>query len=84
MRATADTSSVSHHRSLRHPARPTYCVPVTRVRHSVAVPLHVALQAAEPAPDSEPDPPEWLTDAWKHRVEAEAMHRLEHRLHGAG
>jgi len=84
MLASADPHSVSHHRSLRHPTRFTYRVPVTRVAHSVAIPLSVATTAADPTPDSKPDLPEWLTDAWKHRVEAEAIHNFEHRLHGAG
>ena len=84
MLAIAETQSVSHHRSLRHPTRFTYRVPVTRVPHSVAVPLSVATTATEPTPGSEPDLPEWLTDAWKHRVEAEAIHSFEHRLQGTG
>lgn len=35
-------------------------------------------------PESEPPqaPREWQTDVWRHRVEAEAVHQLEHRLRG--
>ena len=28
--------------------------------------------------------PEWTTDRWKHRVEAEARNRLKHDLHDVG
>lgn len=28
--------------------------------------------------------PEWMTDAWKHRVEAECRQRLSHKIHGIG
>lgn len=81
MLASVDIRNVSRRRSLRHPTRCTYRVPITRVRHNVPVSLQVA--AAEPPPDAEIEQPEWLTDAWRDRVEAEAMHRLEDRLHGA-
>lgn len=27
---------------------------------------------------------EWTTEAWKHRVEAEARHNLEKKIHGVG
>ena len=28
--------------------------------------------------------PEWATERWQHRVEAEARNRLKHDLHGVG
>jgi hypothetical protein len=28
--------------------------------------------------------PEWATEHWKHRVEAEARRRLKHEVHGVG
>jgi hypothetical protein len=76
MLATAENTSVSHRRRCMHPTKLTYRVPVTHVSHRVSVPVRASIE--EPPPK----PPEWQTDVWKHRVEAEALHRLEHSLHG--
>ncbi len=69
---------VTHHRSLIHPGRTVYRVPIAHVAGSVAVPVHKHV----PTPPRKQ--PEWRTETWKHRVEAEALHGLEHRLRGVG
>lgn len=78
MLATAENTPVSHHRRLMHPKRLTYRVPVSHVSQRVSVPVRAS------APEPPPKRPEWQTEAWKHRVEAEALHHLEHSLHGLG
>ncbi len=76
MLATAENTPVSLRRRFMHPTQLPYRVPVTHVSHRVSVPVRAS---AEEPPDQQP---EWQTDVWKHRVEAEALYRLEHSLHG--
>jgi hypothetical protein len=35
-------------------------------------------------PPAETAVPEWTTEEWKHRVEAEARHRLKREIRGVG
>ncbi len=78
MFVTPHRTRVRHHRSLLHPRRAVYRVPVEHVTSSVAVPVR---KHVPPPPRKVP---EWRTETWKHRVEAEAVHGLEHRLRGLG
>ena len=79
MLETHHRTHVGQHRSLLHPRRGVWHVPIKHVSGGVTVPVQSAVEESEPRPI-----PEWLTDAWKYRVEAEALHHLEHSLRGLG
>jgi hypothetical protein len=68
-----------HRRHHVRPRRGGCRVPIEHVAGAVTVPVHAEIEETP-----RPPVPEWRTDAWKHRVEAEALHRLEDGLRGLG
>lgn len=63
-----------------HPRRGVCRVPIEHVSDAVEVPVQAEVEQPEPPAPT----PEWHTEAWKYRVEAEAVHHLEHSLRGLG
>jgi hypothetical protein len=69
----------AHRRHHLQPRRGGCRVPIEHVFRAVTVPVRSEIEETP-----EPPTPEWRTEAWKHRVEAEALHRLEDGLRGLG